>query len=399
VTTTLARPGTRAEVWSDATLEGFRSAGDPLADELAGELHARGGWSALDATFASVTRNSTHVRDDAPADVRAYLIESARMPRWADAAVLEHAQALFARLGPWIMLALHCASLPYSYGAAKGVKVIYLTGKLQRERWKRLLTTAQFVVDVLSPGGFTPGGFAIRSAQKVRLVHAAVRMRLRHDPRWDHAWGTPINQEDLAGTVLCFSHVVLEALHAMGVSVTPDDADAYVHAWDVVGALLGLDPDLRAGTAEGAGRLARRIERRQLRPTVEGHDLVRSLVDYLERLIGMPGVPGVPASLIHRLLGERVARDLGIDPPWQDGSIRGAVASELVGRSMRVGARLTQRAFERSPLVARAPEVLGRRLLASLCRPAHGADRAPLRVDDGLRRGWGAGDRVLATSR
>lgn len=198
MTTTLARPGTRAEVWSDATLEGFRSAGDPLADELAGELHARGGWSALDATFASVTRNSTHVRDDAPADVRAYLIESARMPRWADAAVLEHAQALFARLGPWIMLALHCASLPYSYGAAKGVKVIYLTGKLQRERWKRLLTTAQFVVDVLLPGGFTPGGFAIRSAQKVRLVHAAVRMRLRHAPRWDHAWGTPINQEDLA---------------------------------------------------------------------------------------------------------------------------------------------------------------------------------------------------------
>ena len=43
-------------------------------------------------------------------------------------------------------------------------------------------------------------------------MHAAVRHLVRSSPRYDPEWGTPVNQEDLAGTLMTFSIVVLDAL-------------------------------------------------------------------------------------------------------------------------------------------------------------------------------------------
>src|SRR5262249_52930088 len=151
--------------------------------------------------------------------LRAYIEETSRMPRWADGRALARSQEHFTRHGPWIILALHCASLPYCYGAAKGVKALYLTDKFQRTPWRRLLNTAQFLIDVMAIGRFTPDGHGLRSAQKVRLVHAALRLRLTRDGRWDPAWGVPINQEDLAGTLLSFSIVVLDALEKLDLEI------------------------------------------------------------------------------------------------------------------------------------------------------------------------------------
>jgi hypothetical protein len=172
---------------AEATLDAFRQVGDPIADRVAGAFGSpqalkSGDWGAVNASLRRLDRNDSPIPGDLSAVVRDYLGATYRMPRWADAALLARAQELFARHGPWIMVALHCASLPYSYSAAKGVKVLHFTGQLGRSTWRRLLTTAQFVVDVMAPGAFAPEGHALRSAQKVRLVHAAVRHDLAARP-------------------------------------------------------------------------------------------------------------------------------------------------------------------------------------------------------------------------
>ena len=66
-------------------------------------------------------------------------------------------------------------------------------------------------------GALDAGGAGIRSAQKVRLMHDAVRhLILEHG--WDPALGLPINQEDQLGTLLTFSAVILDGLRKLGLA-------------------------------------------------------------------------------------------------------------------------------------------------------------------------------------
>ena len=58
---------------------------------------------------------------------------------------------------------------------------------------------------------FGPDTYAYRAPHGVRLFHAAVRHMLRNDPTYDRAaLGEPINQEDLLGTLLAFTVVVID---------------------------------------------------------------------------------------------------------------------------------------------------------------------------------------------
>ena len=49
--------------------------------------------------------------------------------------------------------------------------------------------------------------------------------------------GVPLNQEDLLGMLLTFGITVFEVLERYGVNWTADEQDAYLHAWDVIGAV------------------------------------------------------------------------------------------------------------------------------------------------------------------
>ena len=50
----------------------------------------------------------------------------------------------------------------------------------------------------------------------------------------------PLNQEDLLGMLLTFSITVFEVLERYDITWTNDEQEAYLHAWDVVGAYLGI---------------------------------------------------------------------------------------------------------------------------------------------------------------
>ena len=52
----------------------------------------------------------------------------------------------------------------------------------------------------------------------------------------------------MIGGQMMFSIQVLDALHRLGVHITDDGADAYLYAWRVVGAMLGVDRKRRPAT-------------------------------------------------------------------------------------------------------------------------------------------------------
>ena len=168
----------------------------------------------------------------------------------------------------------------------KGVHVLTLTTRLLSNPTRRITEVSQFLVDVMQPGGLTtPGGRGRRSIQKVRLMHAAVRKLAAESPDWNPAWDLPINQEDLAGTLMSFSWIVLDGLEKLGAALTSDEREAYLHCWKVIGHLLGIRNELLPKNFDSARDLAAAIVRRQFGPSSEGKALTKALVDMMAQVL------------------------------------------------------------------------------------------------------------------
>jgi uncharacterized protein (DUF2236 family) len=246
------------------------------------------------------------------------------------------------------MMLLCCYSLPSSYAAKKGVQVLHRTAYLAKRPNRRLFETAQFIVDVMSPGGLGPGGRGIRTAQKVRMMHAAIRHLIRTDtgaPWSIEQLGMPINQEDLLGTLMTFTWLILDGLDRLGVQLTPQEQQAYLETWLVVGTLMGVEPQLLPRTVDDARQVCALIERRQVAESPEGREMMAALLGMMQT--NLPHhFQTLPGSLIREFLPPNVATFLGVPPhPFEEAMIR------LADEALRPLQRFMTREAQRSALV------------------------------------------------
>ena len=195
--------------WTDALLDRMRELGDPVADKPVAAVLERGGVDAVNAMMRTLVRVDQPVPEALPDEIRDYLVQTLPLPEWADMGKIKRGQQLFETWGLEIACCLFCASLPSAYAAAQGVKVLYLTARLDTDARRRVMETGQFLIDVATVGGLDEHGKGRRAIQRVRLMHAAVRhlITARNEltpGMWHPDWGTPINQEDLAGDTSVF---------------------------------------------------------------------------------------------------------------------------------------------------------------------------------------------------
>jgi hypothetical protein len=171
------------------------------------------------------------------------------------------------------------------------------------------------VIDVLSPEGFGPRGRAIRTLQKVRLTHAAIRLLVRKSPRhtWIPDYGQPVNQEDLAGNLMALSWIVIDGLRRLGIVEASDEdkAESYLDAWREVGRFLGINAELLPDNLEQAKQLTKTIQRRQLDPSNESREMTAALLAMMKEN-SLPGLEGLPAALMRFFLADDIADRLGI---------------------------------------------------------------------------------------
>lgn len=310
MTTPSAVPTSR---WTDPVLDAARRRGDPEADAVIAALFAAGGPDAVRGVMAHLVTNRQFVPADLPAPLRAYLEATAIVdPR--DAATIAAGERIFATHGPEVLLLLCCSSLPSAYAAGRGVQVLYRTSYLAKRPTRRLFETAQMIIDVMSPGGLGPNGRGLRAAQKVRLMHAAIRHLIQHDAA--HPWalddyGVPINQEDLLGTLMTFSWLIVDGLTRLGVPLAAADAQAYTATWLHVGRLMGVAPDLLPATVAETRVLTATIEQRQVAPSAEGRAMTAALLGMMEQ--NLPAaLSSVPGALLREFLPPAVADGLGV---------------------------------------------------------------------------------------
>jgi hypothetical protein len=369
--------------WTNDLLDPQRQLGDPDADDLVRKLFeasGRGGGErphAVQTLFDTLVGRERPLGSALPGDVLRFLTRDP-LPAWADPVRLRHGQEVFERYGPLVVIALFCSSLPRAYLARKGVQVLNLTAYLSQDPRRRVVETAQMVIDAMTPGGLQPpGGFGISSAQKVRVMHAAIRFLIQDRLTWNaQELGVPINQEDLAGTLCTFSIGVLQALERFGVRLSRSEAEDYLHAWKVVAHILGVGGAVMPDDVADATELAERIAERHFEVSLEGRHMMNALTQLMRELTPWRLFDGLPSSTVRFLIGDAHADLLGVPrADWTRHLVRG----------LCVAAGAFDRWTDGSPVHQRLGEWFGGALLRGLLEMERGSKPDPFRIPANLR--------------
>ncbi|HWD55440.1 MAG TPA: oxygenase MpaB family protein [Acidimicrobiales bacterium] len=361
--------------WSDDFLDELRGHGDPEADAVVSDLFA--GTGDASAAFRTLVVQQHEASEPAFA---AFLAEKVELPQWIDPDLVAAGQECFARWGSHVFTALYAAALPSAYACRRGVQVLGLTARLETDAKRRLNETAQFHLDVMDAGGLEPGAQGYSDVRHVRLMHAAVRWLIENDDRvaWDATWGTPINQEDLLETLLTFTEIVFEVFDRTGVAYTARDADAYLHAWSLIGFYLGVRPDLLPLTREQTSALMPIVRRRQFRSSASGRELMAALLEQGSHL-APPGLRGLPSSTVRYYVGDDTADLLGVPPAdWTK-----VIFRPLADLSRRVSLERLHR-----QLLTTLSERIGFGMLSLAVKAERYGNRAAFRVPTSLAARW-----------
>jgi ER-bound oxygenase mpaB/B'/Rubber oxygenase, catalytic domain len=284
----------------------MRQVGDPSADALINELARTEQIREVSRILRHLVDNDQPLPDDVPPSLAEWLERSGQVPGWADHERLERGCTVVVEHGPQVCVALATASLVYCYAGYPGVKVLTFSRRLDHDAVRRVGETAQFVLAVMAPGSLHPGGRGIRKIQKVRLLHAAIRRLVSTSGRWSSETdGLPLCQEDLAGTLMSFSWIVIDSLHRLGVRVDDHEAEDYHYRWRVIGEMLGIDPAVIPVDLAGARDLTASIARRNHRRSPEGIEMTRALFELHANSLP-PGFGGAAPALTRHLLGDEI---------------------------------------------------------------------------------------------
>jgi len=307
-----------------AALEGLRQRTDPEADRVADHYLDRPPTDF----FVGVLAGRYIGTDMQDPHVAAWLKEQPPLPDWVDRGRLSRGSAFFAEWGLQLGLGLFLSSLPLAYAAHDGVQVLALTAQLETDTKRRILESAQFVLDVTAPGALEPGRPGYDTARLVRLMHAGVRHLIRTDPRvvrtsdpsvwprWDDGWGEPINQEHLLGALISYSSSLLHVLDRLRIDYDATAASDYCHLWNVVGWLLGIAPDLLPLERAEMDEIERLIIKRNQKRSEAGTKMTGALIDLVGSFIVIKPLRGVAASTSRLFIGDETA-DL-LDMPRAD---------------------------------------------------------------------------------
>lgn len=366
---------------SDAALASMQQHADPLADDTIADILGPWppGLPSVDAPqweriatvnrlFGEWTTNASidgwkasgeGVTPELAQALQDYLAKGQALPDWADARKIERAEKIFFDHGALSCILLFCASLPECYVIPDLSSVLHTAGQLEQHTEYRIRSTAAMIFPVMMHGGMTRSdGAGVAQILKVRLIHATIRnliMRGRPESAvkdllaqlniagagklgalpglpsrptmyqalfargWDLANdGLPCNQEELAYTLLTFGYVFLRSMRRLGIGLAQHDEEAYLHAWNVVGHVLGIERGLMVETMDQGRELMARMQARGRAEPVTpdprpglGQALMATMANSIPWDIAKP----FPQLMTRFLCGKATAGDLGLTQP------------------------------------------------------------------------------------
>ncbi|MFC5623534.1 oxygenase MpaB family protein [Algoriphagus winogradskyi] len=299
----------KLKLYQNIEFDHLRTLQDPLADQLVKVLVK---YPELITQVNSWAEIPNEIEDSYPPAFQAFFnfyLEQKELPE----EILAQGQRLFDQKGDLYLAMLGFYSLPYAYAFGDGAEVLVRSKRILNDIGRRLGETGTFILDIFEPGAFLTKKKAFLTCAKVRLIHAFSRYFISHySYDWNEAFGKPINQEDLIGTNLSFSLIVIRGWKKMGFNVSSEEVSLIMQYWKWVGRLMGIQEKYWPDNPKEAFALEKLIRKRHLKSTTAGHLLIQALISYYKSSIADPLISSQVEPILYFFLGKEAAKALNI---------------------------------------------------------------------------------------
>ncbi|MFD6198815.1 oxygenase MpaB family protein [Mycobacteriaceae bacterium NPDC060252] len=237
----LIGPPTDAE-WR--TIGAALNAGDRPMDDLVDWMYAQGMDSTRPLFNQAMAQGICSV-ENPPEPLHTFFTHVEATPDWVDWRRIRSGQRFFQRGGlDTIFLA---RDVPFLGGfAASGINRTLLLTKTGQSgesgSAQRFAETMQWALSTIADDGLSSQGSGYQATLHVRMIHAFVRRHVGALPEWQAGdWGTPVNQTDMAATILGAIYVPAVLSLTFGIVATPRELDDVAHLTRYVGWLMGVE--------------------------------------------------------------------------------------------------------------------------------------------------------------
>lgn len=295
---------------------------DSEADPLLESLFDRGVIGRVNELLWNWETNEQSLPKGLPSDLRDFLEHARRLPSWAEQEKLDRAAEFNKSRGLYLNLCNGPGGGILATAIPKEARAVYYSaGGADME--DRVAKTSLFGFAVGSLDAYQPQGTCIVECVKTRLVHAAVRHLLPQSPHWRNGADEeiPISQEDMLVTWHTLPTFAMRTMREWEVPISDDDAEAYLHLWQVTAHMLGISDEYIPATWDAAHAQSDQILARNMGPTPEGVKLTDVLLSQLaEQTSPLSISRPLCNSLARYLVGDEVADWDGIqrEPVWDD---------------------------------------------------------------------------------
>ncbi|WP_206784900.1 oxygenase MpaB family protein [Amycolatopsis sp. MtRt-6] len=285
---------------------------DDEVDALMAGIVDGGRVPAVNTALRSWVDNADPLPSGLPADLASWLQRVNRLPSWADPAKLRRAADFNRRKDTYLFML---------YGLGSGIMSTVIPREARSVYWSaggadmqdRAAKTFTFGYDLGDLNAFQPSGQFVVTANKTRLVHAAVRHLLPQSPRWRAVADEriPISNGDILVTFHSLGTFVHRKLKEWRVPMPPADEAAFLHQWQVAMHLLGVRDEFIPQTWAAADAQSAQVLTPLLAPTPEGKELAADLLG-LTAQIDLGVTRGFLDEFVRYVLSNEVGDWLGL---------------------------------------------------------------------------------------
>ncbi|MFD7073653.1 oxygenase MpaB family protein [Nocardioides sp. NPDC057577] len=287
---------------------------DDRIDAIMKSVLDNGQVSAVNTAIRPWVDNNDPLPTGLPADLTAYLQDVNQLPEWADMDKLTLAADFNRRKDTYLFALYSVGSGIMSTVIPREAKSVYWS-KGGADMQDRAAKTFTFGYDMAQLHAFEPQGQFIVTANKTRMVHAAVRHLLPQLPQWREGATEhnqiPISNGDILVTFHSLGTFVHKKFKEWRIPMTAAEEEAFLHSWQVAISLLGVQDRFIPQTWADAHAQAAQVLTPILAPTAEGNSLAETLLG-LTAQVDLGVTRGFLNEFVRYTLGDEISNWLGL---------------------------------------------------------------------------------------
>lgn len=286
---------------------------DDEIDRIIATMIQNGQTAQVNSAMDGWVNNWQPVPSGLPPELSGWLDTHMKMPAWADMSKLRRSADFNRRKDTYLFMIYGVGGGIMSTVIPREARSVYHS-KGGADMQDRAAKTFSFGYDLSDINAFeTTGEFRV-TANRTRLVHAAVRHLLPQSPHWQasgHDEQIPISNHDILVTFHSTGTFAHKKLKEWRVPMSRADEEAFLHSWQVALHFLGVKDEYIPASWDAAHAQAAQILTPVLSPTNEGKVLAEVLLGLIAQIdLGL--TRGFLNEFVRYQLGNEVGDWLGL---------------------------------------------------------------------------------------